>query len=189
VTSKRKQAKEIHRWEATTRAWAIETARDLVLDLYYDRETTARPFRVGVVLDPGERVWAETPLTFSADTPVATNPTVGARPQVRPWLITNHRVVARLGDGRLHGLRWEHMVGCRVDLSPRWSTVAVDLDAQTPLVWTGPGVAPLAVAAVYHLHGPGATVEHPGLAVLRVPPAQNGKRTERVRRAVAGSNN
>jgi hypothetical protein len=55
VTSRRKHTKDIGRWETATRAWATDTARDLALDLYYDRDTNARPFRVGVVLDRGER--------------------------------------------------------------------------------------------------------------------------------------
>jgi hypothetical protein len=59
------------------------------------------------------------------------------------------------------------MVGCRLDLTPGREIVPLDLDCQSPLVWTGPGVAPLAVAAVYWLHGPLAMIEHPGLALVR----------------------
>jgi len=53
-------------------------------------------------------------------------------------------------------------------LTPGREAVALDFEAQTPLVWTGPGVAPLAVAAVYRLHGARAILEHPGLVSLRV---------------------
>ncbi len=38
------------------------------------------------------------------------------------------------------------------------------------MVWKGPGITPLAVVAVWHLHGPQAMIEHPGLAVLRQAP-------------------
>jgi hypothetical protein len=167
VTSKRKQAKDLARWEDTTRRWATAAARGLALDLYSARETTARPFHIGVVLDPAERVLVETPLTFSADRPVGLGAPSVVPSYIRPWLVTNHRIVARLGDERLHGWRWEHMVGCRIDLTPGRETVALDLDGHNPLVWTGPGAAPLAVAAVFYLHGPRAMIEHPGLESVR----------------------
>ena len=175
MTSKRRQARELARWEAATRTWATDTARHLALALHYERDTGSRPFRVGVVLDEGERVWVETPVCFFAGrattaVQAATAPPLRL-PQPRPWLVTNHRIVARLEDDRLHGWRWEHMVGCRADLTPGREIVALDLDCQAPLVWAGPGVAPLAVAAVYHLHGPLAMIEHPGLAPLRVQAA------------------
>lgn len=172
MTSKRKRARDLARWEADIRTWALHAARDLAMALYYDRDTGSRPFRVGVVLDADEGVWVETPLCFSPDVPTTTVhgkrvPTLRP-PERRPWLVTNHRVVARLGDDRLHGWRWEHIVGCRVDLTPGRELVALDLDCQTPLHWSGAGVAPLAVAAVYRLHGPLAIIEHPGLALIRL---------------------
>lgn len=170
MTSKRKQARDLARWEDATRQWATEVARDLALDLYSGRETTARPFHVGVVLDPGERVLIETPLASSGDGPAGPSAPSAAQPYVRPWLVTNYRVVGRLSDERLHGWRWEHIVGCRVDLAPGRETVALELDGQHPLVWTGPGAPPLAVAAVFYLHGPRAMIEHPGLAPIREPP-------------------
>jgi hypothetical protein len=37
------------------------TARDLALDNYHSRETTNRPYGIGVVVDPGEKIWAEIP--------------------------------------------------------------------------------------------------------------------------------
>ena len=40
--------------------------------------------------------------------------------------------------------------------------------ANPHLIWTGPAVAPLAVAAVFHLYGPIGVLEHPGLVTLRV---------------------
>jgi len=43
MTSKRRQARELARWEAVTRTWATDTARDLALVLYYDRDTGSEP--------------------------------------------------------------------------------------------------------------------------------------------------
>jgi hypothetical protein len=48
--------------------------------------------------------------------------------------------------------------------------VKVDMEGEPALIWSGPAVAPMAVAAVSCLYGPLAMIEHPGLASLRVEP-------------------
>ena len=59
-------------------------------------------------------------------------------------------------------------MGCQVDLTPGREVVSLDFPGLPgPVHWRGPGVAPLAVAAVVQLHGARAALEHPGLAVLR----------------------
>jgi hypothetical protein len=45
--------------------------------------------------------------------------------------------------------------------------VTLDIDGEPTLTWYGPGVAPLAVAAVFLLYGAAAMIDHPGLAPLR----------------------
>jgi len=166
--SRRKDAKALARWDNEARQWATATGRDLALDLYYNRETAARPYGVGVVLDSGERVWAEVPVRFNLDWPPLIKPGELAQPSVRPWLVTSARIVGRLTDDRLHGYRWERAVGARVALTPRREVVSLDIDNEPTLIWTGPAVAPLAVAAVFHLYGVLAMIDHPGLAPLRV---------------------
>jgi hypothetical protein len=47
--SKRRDAKALARWEHDTHQCAIDTGRDLALDLYYDRDRAACPHGVGVV--------------------------------------------------------------------------------------------------------------------------------------------
>ena len=84
--------------------------------------------------------------------------------------MTSARLVGRLADDRLHGYRWEKAVGARVDLTPGREVVSLDIDSEPTLIWTGPAVAPMAVAAVFHLYGPLAMIEHPGLATLRITP-------------------
>jgi hypothetical protein len=163
--TKRKQAKAIARWENDTRQWAHQTARHLVLSVARGGPTSATPYRIGVVLDRGERVWAECPVRFLQEVLPADGPVT---PPVRPWLITSDRIVGRLGDDRLYGWRWEQMRGCRVDLSTSLESVTLDPDDGSRLDWTGPGVAPLAVAAVYRLHGQQALVHHPGLSTIRL---------------------
>jgi hypothetical protein len=166
--SKRKDAKALARWEDEARHWATATARNLALDLYYDRQTSTRPYGVGVVLDPGEKVWAEVPVRFNLDWTPLVKPGEQTQPAVRSWLVTSGRVVGRLADDRLHGYRWEKVVGARIDLSTGRESVSVDIDGQPPLIWSGPAVTPMAVATVFHLYGPLAMIEHPGLAPLRV---------------------
>jgi hypothetical protein len=166
--SRRKHAKALARWDDEARQWATATGRDLALDLYYDRETSARPYGVGVVLDSGEKVWAEVPVRFNLDWPALIMPGEHAQPSVRTWLVTSARVVGRLTDDRLHGYRWENAAGARVDLTPGREVVSLDIESEPTLIWTGPAVAPLAVAAVFHLYGARAMIDHPGLAQLRV---------------------
>ncbi|MGD0044763.1 MAG: hypothetical protein ABSE84_30900, partial [Isosphaeraceae bacterium] len=66
-STKRRDTKALARWNDEARRWATAAGRDLALDLYYDRETAVPPYRVGVVLDPGEKVWAELPVRFNLD--------------------------------------------------------------------------------------------------------------------------
>jgi hypothetical protein len=166
--SRRKNAKALARWDDKARQWATDAARDLALDLYYDRETAARPYGVGVVLDAGEKVWAEVPVRFNLDWNTFVKPGDNPQPAIRSWLVASVRVVGRLADDRLHGYRWEKAVGARVDLTPGREIVSLDIDSEPTLIWTGPAVAPLAVAAVFHLYGALAMIDHPGLAPLRV---------------------
>jgi len=166
--SRRKNAKALARWDDEARRWATATGRDLALDLYYNRETATLPYGVGVVLDPGEKLWAEVPVRFNLDWMPPVKPGDSAEPAVRSWLITSDRVVGRLADDRLHGYRWEKAVGVRVDLTSRREVVSLDIDSEPTLIWTGPAVAPMAVAAVFHLYGPMGVIQHPGLASLRV---------------------
>ena len=167
--SRRKDAKALARWEDEARQWATATGRALALDLYYNRETAAMPYGVGVVLDTGEKVWAEVPVRFNLDWAPSVGPGQHAPPAFRPWLITSDRVVGRLADDRLHGYRWEKAVGVRVDLTPGHEVVSLDIDGEPTLIWAGPAVAPLAVAVVFRLYGSLSMIRHPGLAAVRVP--------------------
>ena len=168
--SKRKQAKTLMRWSEEARQWATAAGRALALDLYFNRESNLRPYEVGVVLDPGEKVWAEAPVHFNLDWTLPNRVGQAIEPAVRPWLVTSDRVVGRLADDHLYGYRWENSIGARVDLTPGREFVGLDIAGEPTLVWSGPAVAPLAVAAVFHLYGPIGMLEHPGLVTLRVGP-------------------
>lgn len=166
---RRRERKALTAWEADTRRLATDTARQLALDLYHQRDRGVTPYTVGVVLDPGEVPWAECHTHFAHGSNAAAAAVPGdPTPPVYRWLVTSARVVGRLDHDRLYGWRWEHMLGCRVDLTPGGERVGLDLrDAPGPLIWSGPGVAPLAVVAIYYLHGATALVQHPGLTELR----------------------
>jgi hypothetical protein len=114
----------------------------------------------------GEQPWVEVPVTCSADTPVAVgdgHPVL----QTGPWLVTSQRVAGRLQPDILRWWTWDQVIGVQVDLTLGRERVCLDIDGSKPVYFDGPGVAPLAVAAVYRLHGPLAVIEHPGLAPLR----------------------
>ena len=171
--SERKARKAMVRWEAATRSWGVKAGRRLVLDLYHQRTVAPAPYTVGVVLWQDERTLVEAPARCSADQPPIYridkhNPF--PEPPITRWLATDQRIVGRLSTGVIYGHPWTSIVGCRVDLAPGREWLQLDLHGAEPVVWKGPGIAPLAVVAVWHLHGPQAMIEHPGLAVLRQVP-------------------
>lgn len=161
----RKQRKALARWEDQTRGWAHRAARELVLALVSGQPRATTPYAIGVVLDPGERVWSECPVRFLQEYLPAGGLTT---PPVRTWLVTSDRIVGRLGDDSLYGWRWDQMRGCRIELAASSELVELDTASGNRLDWAGPGVAPLAVAAAYRLHGHQALLEHPGLAPIRL---------------------
>ncbi len=84
------------------------------------------------------------------------------------WLVTSLRLVGRTQpEGELLSIWWGGSPASGVDLG----VDAVHLDGNNR--WrgqvTGPGVAPIAVAAVAACHGLEALAVHPGLASLRRP--------------------
>ena len=87
--SKRKDAKALARWDNEARQWATATGRDLALDLYYDRETAARPTasescstrREGVGRGAGQ---VQPRLAATPSSPASER----SRP-VRTWLVTS----------------------------------------------------------------------------------------------------
>jgi hypothetical protein len=184
----RRARRELARWETASRAWALGTARSLALAIYHNRPQPVTPYQVGVVLDSHERPLIEIPARFLNEAPHMNGTPVTWRPPIRPWLITNHRIVGRLGDDRLYSWRWQHFTGCRVDLQPGTEFVAIDAWDGSPLSWVGPAVAPLAVVAIFRLYGPTALLDHPGLACLR-PSLDSVERTKQhngARTTVAG---
>lgn len=159
-------------WEAQTRTWATTTGRSLALDLHGGHPVRVRPYTVGLVLWEREQPWVEVPVTCSADTPIPVAQGSSVL-QTGWWLVTSHRVAGRLQPDILRWWTWDQMIGVKVDLIPGRERICLDIDESKPVYFDGPGVAPLAVAAVYRLHGPMAVIEHPGLAPLRTVAASD----------------
>ena len=181
----RKQKRELTRWETATRQWATQDGRRLALDLHRGHEVPLRPYTVGLVLweSRHEQVWGQVPARCSEDTPLAVfagHPRRGdpaPQPCITDWLITSHRIAGRFYPDTLRWWQWANIVGVKVDLAPGNEFAQLDLPLPSHAVrWYGPGVAPLAVAAVFHLHGPAALLDHPGLVALRVPHPEEGRR-------------
>lgn len=158
------------RWETMERGRAADAAKALAVELHRGDPPPVQPYTVGLVLWEGEQTWVEVTARCSADSTVPAGQGHDREPPVPPltaWLVTSHRVAGRSRNGTVQWWRWAGIVGVRVDLTPRRELVQLDPGGQTPVWWTGAGIPPLAVAAIYHLHGPAALIDHPGLAVLR----------------------
>jgi len=189
MTSRSKQLRLAARHASDTRCWATHSARCLALCLGYDEHPPVTAYTVGVVLRNGEVPLVELPARCSADRAVipVLPPKKGAPPALPPettWLVTSERLVGRINGAVLRWWDWGVILGCQVQLTAGKEHVQLDPNGEAPVAWWGPGVAPLAVAAIYHLHGPTALLEHPGLAVLRSDPqGERGRMGRRTRRS------
>jgi hypothetical protein len=82
------------------------------------------------------------------------------------WLLTSARIVGRApARVELISIWWAGLSGVQVDLDAE--VVSFDAANGWRALITGPGVAPIAVAAVAACHGPAALAGHPGFACLR----------------------
>ena len=175
------------RREARIREQATAVARQLVVALSSGTAIGPTPYSVGLVLEPGEQVWAQVPARCSADAPAKPGDETGPRRET-DWLITNQRIAGRFYEETLRWYTWAGCVGCQVDLTSGREFVSLDFPGLPgPVQWRGPGVAPLAVAAVVKLHGAHAALDHPGLAVLRqAAPAADLAGREKLHAGAAG---
>lgn len=161
-----RQARRRAEWERQTRIWAIITGRSLALHLNHELALDVRSYTVGLVLRDDEQPWVEVPATCSADTPVLMGNGQSVL-RTGPWLVTSQRLAGRLQPDILRWWAWDQVIGVQVDLTLGRERICLDIDESKPVYFDGPGIAPLAVAAVYKLHGPKAVIDHPGLAPLR----------------------
>jgi hypothetical protein len=166
---------------------AAETARAFVAMIAAGGHDPVAHLGAGVVLQPGESPWVHARARLATwDTHVVQVSSRRGRWWGRrvenvaremtlrgwqdrgegDWLITSLRLVGRTRpDGELTSIWWSDLAGIQLDLGA--DTVHLDGNNGWRGELIGPGVAPIAVAAVAAGHGPEALLVHPGLARLR----------------------
>lgn len=169
------------------RSVAREQARDLVGTLVAGGHDPIVHLTAGVVLGAGELAWQQSTArlaVWSTETSRVTrsklswwgrqahtvcHEAVTSRWRDHgdiDWLLTSARIVGRApASGELIPIWWAGLSGVQVDLDAE--VVSFDAANGWRALITGPGVAPIAVAAVAACHGPAALAGHPGFACLR----------------------
>lgn len=141
---------EAHR---DARALAIEFARG-VPSARFDQ------MRAGIVPRPGERVYRQLPLWIRVQ---QDGRWAGA--SLADVIVTDQRLLCRMGSGRLTSLWWNGVVGLHIDLAAEH--IVLDFGDGQPVSLSGPPVGAVAVAAIASVHGIEALIRHPALAPLR----------------------
>jgi len=186
LPSRRRPCRHHRPGDAKRRRLARKQARDLVGTLFAGGHDRLVHLAAGVVLEADEVAWQRSMArlsVWSTESSWVTQSRVswlgrrahsasreavvsGWRDHGRiDWLITSARLVGRApGDGELISIWWAGLSGIQVNLDAE----VIRLDAANG--WrakiTGPGVSPVAVAAVAACHGPAALADHPALASL-----------------------
>lgn len=172
------------RWEAAVRVRAHQNARALAVAIVAGAAWQPPAYDLGIVLEPGEVVWHRCPARYRwRGIESWTLQQVSRRGRrlvaqeihtpclveagMTDWLVTNRRLTTRIFDGQVIEIPWAAICGLTVDLAAE----IVVLDARDGYhgELSGPAVAPIGVAAIATCHGRQGLLEHPGLALLRVP--------------------
>ena len=174
--------------DATRRRVAVKRARELVAALAQGwPQDPAAHLSDGVVLGAGEVALQRSKTHFSV---WATRSTWLSHTRVRgwgrraesstgevsvsgwqehgevTWLVTSARLYGRAKDGEIFSIWWARLDNLEVDLDTDRMLLGTDA-WRAQLI--GPGVAPIAVAAVAACHGTAALPAHPGLSCLLTP--------------------
>lgn len=177
-------------WAGSARDQAHHDARLLAVGLLADQPPEVVTYGMGIALWEGETLHHVCPVeyrhlaTFTrtvTDVPAgqwggrAHSHDVSERSWVNDgsmsWGFSSHRLITRLPSGDVRTIAYEHIAGVTLDLATEW--VVLDLYSEAGggrVAFTGPTCAPFAVAVIAKRLGVRALVDHPGLAVLRVPP-------------------
>ena len=163
---------------ARDRTEAYHDARALALELARG-EPSARfdPMAAGVVLQPGETVYRHVPLWIRVQ-------------QDGRWadatyavvLVTDMRLLCRMGSGRLTSLWFNGVVGLHIDLEAEH--VVLDYGDGQPVCLSGAQVRAVAIVGIAAIYGMEAMLTHPSLAPLRTT-AQHHQTVDRPRSAAS----
>jgi hypothetical protein len=146
---------------ARDRAEALRDARALAIELARGLPSARfDPMRAGVVLQPVERVYRQVPLWIRVQQDGR-----WADASYADVIVTDLRLLCRMGTGRLTSLWWSGVLGLHVDLEAEH--IVLDFGDGQPVCLCGPRVCALAVAAIVSLYGLEALLGHRSLAPLR----------------------
>jgi hypothetical protein len=139
----------------------VADARALALELAGMREAAPiDPMALGLVLEPGEVPWRVAALWLRIRLEGQWTPASWSQ-----VLVTDRRLLIRLGSGELVSLWWGSLVGFEVRLDE--SYVVLDFGDGRPRSLSGAEVAVVAVAGVARLYGVEALTTHLALEPLR----------------------
>ncbi len=178
--------------DARHRRMGVKSARELVPVLANGPQSSVAYMSNGVILGVGEVLLQRTTSHFSV---WATRSTWLSRSRVRglgrraesstgevsvsgwqdhgevTWLVTSARLYGRARKGEIFSICWACLDSLEVDLEGDRVTFGSNgWRAQV----IGPGIAPIAIAAVHACHGTAALLAHRGLARLRIRPLTRG---------------
>jgi hypothetical protein len=92
---------------------------------------------------------------------------VWPRPHPTHLILTDQRLACRDRHGELFSIYWTGLSGCQIDIPAE--RVSIDYHDGRAGAFTGTAAAVLAVAAVAHLYGTAALLEHPAIRALHRP--------------------
>ena len=143
-------------------------ARDLALEYAGLSPTSSlKPQHLGVVLRPEEAIRRATSAWFRLR--IDGQWSEASLSQV---MITDSRLILRLGSGELASLWWGSVCGFEADLDA--GHVVLDFGDGRPRLLSGDAVPVIAVAGVAQIYGVPALATHPSLAPIRAAESATG---------------
>lgn len=161
MRTKQRAAVLVERGLARARAEAHRDARALAIELARGVPAVRfDPMRAGVVLRPGETVYRQVRLWIRVQ-----QDGTWADASFADVIVTDLRLLCRLGSGRLTSLWWNGVVGLHIDLAAEH--IVLDFGDGQPVCFSGSRATQVSVAAIASIYGAQALVNHPALAPLR----------------------
>lgn len=175
---KRKHASELAKRLRSERLAAYDDARRLAVQIVGAAPPPAVDvYSYGLVLNHGEQpyrefwmhwhmreIWTRNRITAALP---ERDFAVWPEPQPAHLMLTDQRIACRDQHGELFSIYWTGLPGCQVDIPAE--RITFDYHDGRAGAFTGTAAPVLAVAAVAHLFGIEALLEHPSIRVLHMP--------------------